>query len=37
MTREEQFKADLAYTRLVAAELRVKFFLARMRWALGLA
>lgn len=37
MTFREQREYDLAYTRLVAAELRVKFFLLRMRAALGLA
>jgi hypothetical protein len=27
---KEQREADLAYTRLVAAELRLRFFLARL-------
>jgi hypothetical protein len=31
MTFHQQRAADLAYTRLVAAELRLRFFLARLR------
>jgi len=35
MNYQEQRASDLAYTRLIAAELRLRFFLARLRFATG--
>jgi hypothetical protein len=37
MNFHQQRAADLAYTRLVAAELRLRFLLARLRAALRAA